>query len=225
MTETLAAQLAQISNTRIGLYSVVTLLTCLSPGPNVLLMISTGLRAGARAALTVVAGIMLASFVYLAIAAGGVIAALTASPLLFALIRYAGAAYLVYLGVRLIITALRPPAAPAVAPSDAPSLGPPRGQFFWQGFVTHISNPKAVLFWTAVLPQFIDTTAPVTAQVVSLGLLGMLIDAVVLAGYGLSAAAARHSLLTAAVARWLDLAAGIVFTILGAMLALMHQTA
>ena len=59
MTETLAAQLAQISNTRIGLYSVVTLLTCLSPGPKVLLMISTGLRAGARAALTVVAGIML----------------------------------------------------------------------------------------------------------------------------------------------------------------------
>lgn len=225
MTETLAAQLAQISSTRIGLYSVVTLLTCLSPGPNVLLMISTGLRAGARAALTVVAGIMLASFVYLAVAAGGVIAALTASPLLFALIRYAGAAYLVYLGVRLIIAALRPPAPAVAGMGGTAALVPQRGQYFWQGFVTHISNPKAVLFWTAVLPQFIDTTAPVTTQVVSLGLLGMLIDAVVLAAYGLSAAAARHSLLTAAVARWLDLAAGIVFTILGAMLALMHRTA
>ena len=225
MTEFLAAQLALISGTRLGLYSAVTLLTCLSPGPNVLLMISTGLRSGSRAALSVVAGIMLASFVYLAVAAGGVIAAVTASPMLFAIIRYAGAAYLVYLGLRLIVAALRPPAPTAGAIGTAAAQTPPQGQFFWQGFVTHISNPKAVLFWTAVLPQFIDATAPVTAQVVSLGLLGMLIDAVVLAAYGLSAAAARHSLLTAALARWLDLAAGVVFTVLGAMLALMHRAA
>jgi homoserine/homoserine lactone efflux protein len=223
MAEALAAQLALISGTRLGLYSAVTLLTCLSPGPNVLLMISTGLRAGSRAALIVVAGIMVASFVYLAVAAGGVIAAVTASPMLFALIRYAGAAYLIYLGLRLIITALRSPvqAPPANESSLAPS---PVGQFFWQGFVTHISNPKAVLFWTAVLPQFIDTTAPVTIQVVTLGLLGMMIDAAVLAAYGLSAAAARHTVLTVAVARWLDLAAGIVFTLLGAMLASMHHS-
>jgi homoserine/homoserine lactone efflux protein len=223
MTEVLAAQLALISGTRLGLYSAVTLLTCLSPGPNVLLMISTGLRSGARAALVVVAGIMLASFVYLAVAAGGVIAAVTASPRLFTLIRYAGAAYLVYLGLKLIVTALRPQSSAADATGGVSARAAPRGQFFWQGFVTHISNPKAVLFWTAVLPQFIDTDAPVTAQVVSLGLLGMLIDAIVLAAYGLSAAAARHSLLTAPVARWLDLAAGIVFTILGAMLALTHR--
>lgn len=224
MMESLAAPLALISGTRLGLYSAVTLLTCLSPGPNVLLMISTGLRSGSRAALTVVAGIMVASFVYLAVAAGGVIAAVTASPLLFALIRYAGAAYLLYLGLRLIIAAWRTPAPDPDAPSATDPSSAAQGQYFWQGFVTHISNPKAVLFWTAVLPQFIDTSVPVTAQVISLGLLGMAIDAVVLAAYGLSAAAARHSLLTAALARWLDLVAGIVFTILGVMLALMHRS-
>lgn len=225
MTETLAAQHALISGTRLGLYSAVTLLTCLSPGPNVLLMISTGLRSGSRAALIVVAGIMVASFVYLAVAAGGVIAVVSASPTLFAVIRYAGAAYLIYLGLRLLITALRPTVDATAASGRSLAQPPPGGQIFWQGFATHISNPKAVLFWTAVLPQFIDPTAPVTTQVVTLGLLGMLIDAVVLAAFGLSAAAVRHSLLTAALARWLDLAAGIVFTVLGVMLALMHRSA
>ncbi len=224
MMDSVAASLAPISGTRLGLYSVVTLLTCLSPGPNVLLMISTGLRAGSRAALSVVAGIMLASFVYLAVAAGGLIAVVTASPLLFALIRYAGAAYLLYLGVRLIAAAWRAPAPDPDAAATVAQSSAAHGQFFWQGFVTHISNPKAVLFWTAVLPQFIDTTVPVTTQVIFLGLLGMSIDAVVLAAYGLSAAAARHSLLTPALSRWLDLAAGIVFTILGVMLALMHRS-
>lgn len=197
MIEAFAAMLAPIPGTRLGLYSVATLLTCLSPGPNVLLTISTGLRAGSRAALTVVAGIMVASLVYLVVAAAWRSAASQAD-------------------------ADATP-TPTPTPTPAPRGPAPHGQYFWQGCLTHIANPKAVLFWTAVLPQFIDSHAPLTAQVITLGLLGMVIDAVVLASYGLSAAAARYSLLTTAWARRLDLTAGIAFTLLGAMLALTHR--
>ena len=95
----------------------------------------------------------------------------------------------------------------------------------WQGFLTHLSNPKAVLFWTALLPQFLDPAAPVTRQIVLLGLLGMVIDAVVLSAYAASAAAARHSLLTRSVRHWIDLAAGVFFVVAGILLALAHRGA
>ena len=80
------------------------------------------------------------------------LAALTASAILFAFVRYAGAAYLVYLGVRMILGSRGTPSAQAEPTRTAPG--------FMQGFVTHLSNPKAVLYWTALLPQFITPGRP-----------------------------------------------------------------
>ena len=94
---------------------------------------------------------------------------------------------------------------------------------FWQGFVTHLSNPKAVLYWTALLPQFVDATRPIAAQTVTLGLIGISIDMVTLAGYGLTAAATRRLGLTQRYTRWVDVAAGAFFTIAGALLAFAHR--
>ncbi|MFO1427724.1 MAG: LysE family translocator [Steroidobacteraceae bacterium] len=225
------------SGTRIGLYALATLLICLTPGPNVLLVISLGLRDGVAAALRAVGGVALASLVYLAVAALGVVAALVASSTLFAVVRYAGAAYLVYLGLRLVAEGLRTRDGRRASGGGAGSGGnagagggamADRAQASrpgWQGFLTHLSNPKAVLFWTALLPQFLDPAAPVTRQIVLLGLLGMLIDAAVLSAYAASAAAARHSLLTRTVRHWIDLAAGVFFTVAGILLALAHRGA
>lgn len=209
------------------LYLTATLLICLSPGPNVLLMISFGLRDGRPSVLRAFAGVVSASLLFLVVSALGVAAALHASTTLFAAVRYAGAAYLVYLGVRLLVAAARASPARTTAGDGAPATTgdparaprPAGANAYWQGFVTHLSNPKAILFWSALLPQFLDTGRAVAPQIVFLGLLGIAMDAVVLAGYGLAAAATRHFAPTLAFTRWVDVAAGTFFVLAGALLA------
>lgn len=212
------------------LYLVATLLMCVSPGPNVLLMISLGLRHGSSAVLRGVLGIVTASLIFLAVSALGVVAALVASPRLFGLIRYAGAAYLVYVGIRLLLAAATSPASTAAslagAPveSKAPDLAAPtprpeaRHGAWWQGFVTHISNPKAVVFWSAILPPFVAMERAVAPQIVVLGLTGIAIDAAVLTAYGLFAAGARRAVSGPRLHRWLDGVAGVFFVGVGGWL-------
>lgn len=216
------------------LYLVATLLMCLSPGPNVLLMISLGLRHGTVAVLRGVAGIVAASAIFLAISALGVVAVLTASPRLFAAIRYVGAAYLLYVGARMLLGAIRHATSPgsAATAGEAPSgsdgagasraLRAPnatvRGEAFWNGFVTHLSNPKAVIFWSAILPPFVAMDRPVGQQILTLGVTGIAIDAAVLAGYGASAAALRPMIAGPGAHRWLEGLAGAFFLVVGAWL-------
>jgi homoserine/homoserine lactone efflux protein len=187
-------------------------------------MISIGLRDGRPSVLRAVAGVLSASLIFLVVSALGLAAALHASAALFAIVRYGGAAYLVYLGVRLLVAAAR--AAPVVPTPDTGASAPPLRagtNAFWQGFVTHLSNPKAILFWSALLPQFLDTGRAMAPQIVFLGLLGIAMDAIVLAGYGLAAAATRHFAPTQAYTRWIDAAAGSFFVLTGALLALAHR--
>lgn len=202
------------------LYLVATFLMCLSAGPNVLLMVSLGLRQGSAAVLRGVVGVVAASLVFLTVSALGVVAALAASPALFRAIRYAGAAYLLYIGARLLLAVLRRPRA--LPRLDAATDGAPPARTghgaYWQGFVTHISNPKAVIFWSAILPPFVAMDRPVTPQIVTLGVTGIALDALVLAGYGLFAAAARRAGSGLHAHRWLDGVAGAVFVGLGAWL-------
>jgi homoserine/homoserine lactone efflux protein len=218
------------ANSTLLLYLVATLLICLSPGPNVLLMISLGLRDGRSAILPAVAGIVAASLLFLTVSALGVAAALAASATLFAIVRYAGAAYLVYVGAQLLVAGLRAtgsgsmPAAAVSASAPATAAAHGRRRVVWQAFVTHLSNPKAVVFWTALLPQFIDPARAYAPQVVVLGGLGIAMDAAVLAGYGLAAAATRHYAPTAKFTRWIDLAAGAFFVLTGVLLALAHRS-
>jgi threonine/homoserine/homoserine lactone efflux protein len=213
------------SDSTLLLYLAATLLICLSPGPNVMLMISFGLRDGRPSVLRAVAGVVTASLLFLVVSALGVAAALHASTTLFAVVRYAGAAYLVYLGVRLLVAAARaadvpPPVGAAVSAQPQRT----RTGAYWQGLVTHLSNPKAILFWGALLPQFLDTGRAVARQIVFLGLLGIAMDAVVLTAYGLAAAAARHFAPTQAFTRWIDAAAGSFFVLTGALLAFAHRS-
>jgi homoserine/homoserine lactone efflux protein len=221
------------SDATLLLYLAATLLICLAPGPNVLLMISIGLRHGRASALRAVAGVVTASLVFLVVSALGIAAALHASATLFAVVRYAGAAYLVYVGVRLLIAAARatPASGTRVAASSEPPTrlesrycsAPPAAGAYWQGFLTHISNPKAILFWSALLPQFLDPARPVAPQIVLLGLLGIGIDAFVLAGYGLAAAAVRRFAPGRSFTRGVDAVAGGFFLLTGALLALAHR--
>ena len=197
---------------KFGLFVLATLLISLSPGPNVFLLLSLGLRDGAGAVLRAVGGIAVASLLFLMVSALGLVAALTASLLLFRIVSGVGALYLMYLGVRLIVASRRG----ATLPTATPLRPLPRP--FVQGFVTHLANPKAMLYWSALLPQFIVPQRGLAAQVLMLGCIAIGLDATILTGYGLFAAAARRSALSGRFERGIMLVGGVFFVCAGALL-------
>jgi homoserine/homoserine lactone efflux protein len=193
-----------------ALFLGALLLVCVSPGPNVFLCISTGLQRGAMAVLQVVGGIVVASMIFLALSMAGIVGLLSRSPAVFAAVRVAGALYLIYLGVRMLWASREPLAFESRAQSGPHPL--------LQGFTTHISNPKAILFWTALLPQFIDPQQSLAPQTLRLGVVAIAVDAAILSSYGVVAAKLRHRFLSTAFASWLDRIAGGFFVLAGAWL-------
>ncbi len=201
---------------RFSVWFGATLLMCLSPGPNVFTAISFALAQGFARAFRAVLGVAAASAVFLLVSALGVVAALTAASTAFFLVRIGGAVYLAYLGVRLLRAASRPSETPApVRLTTRP---------FTQGFLTHLSNPKAILYWGALLPQFIEADRPLARQVALLGSLGILIDVVVLASYAGLAAFARRRLDRPRVSRALHAVSGAFFVATSVWLAIVSRS-
>ena len=157
----------------------------LLPGPNVTLLIANGLRHGTRAALTNIAGSQLGFGIVIGIVAVGLTSLMATMGYWFDWVRFAGAAYLVWLGLKLI----RVPAQ--VIETDAPPP-PPRGGFFLQGLLVLLSNPKALVFFGAFIPQFVDMEKDHFSQVVLLGLTFMVTAAITDTIYALLAGRARR---------------------------------
>jgi len=135
------------------------LLLNITPGPDVAYIVARstqlGWRGGATAALAIAAG----CFVHIAAATIGVSAVIATSALAFAVLKWIGALYLIYVGARMLFAGAQGSAA-----SD--QTGPPSaalGTVFWQGFLTNALNPKVAMFFLAFLPQFIDADAPSAA--------------------------------------------------------------
>ncbi len=157
----------------------------LLPGPMVTLVIANGLRHGTRAALTNIAGAQLGLGIVIGIVAIGLTSLMATMGYWFAWVRFAGAAYLVWLGIMLI-------GAPAPAiDADAPPP-PPRGGFFLQGLLVLLSNPKVLVFFGAFIPQFVDMEKDHVSQVALLGVTFMATAGVTDAIYALLAGRARH---------------------------------
>jgi threonine/homoserine/homoserine lactone efflux protein len=131
------------------------------PGPIVTLVISNSLAHGARAGIANVAGAQLGLAVMIAIVVAGLASLVAALGWWFDWIRLAGAAYLVWLGIQL----LRAPGALG----EAQKLPAPKGGFFLQGFLVLMANPKALVFFGAFIPQFVDPQGNYLTQVVVLG--------------------------------------------------------
>jgi threonine/homoserine/homoserine lactone efflux protein len=169
-----------------ALFVLTESVLCLTPGPAVLLVIAHALTRGAAAAAWAALGILSANVLYFALSATGLGAVLVASYELFSLLRWLGAAYLVWLGVRLLIgrSAVRSPATPAVGAGR---------RTFVNGFALQAANPKALLFFVALLPQFIDPAGRVAPQILVLGVTSVVIELVVLLAYG-AAAGRFHAL-------------------------------
>lgn len=203
------------------LFIAAGLLLNLTPGPDVLYIVSQSLRAGVRAGIAAALGITAGCFVHIFAAAVGLGALLAASATAFTVLKWVGAAYLVYIGVRL----LRAP-SPTLRLGEG-GAGPtlPReslAQVFARGFATNALNPKVALFFLAFVPQFIAPA--VTDKTLAFLLLGFLFNFNALwvnIGWAAAAAwaAARVALVKPTLHR-LDQVAGLMFLGFGLRLAL-----
>jgi threonine/homoserine/homoserine lactone efflux protein len=157
----------------------------LLPGPVVTLMIANGLRYGTRAALTNILGVQAGLAIVIGIVAVGLTSLMATMGYWFDWVRFAGAAYLVWLGIKL----LRSPVEGVSVDTPPP---PPRGGFFLQGFVVLLSNPKVMVFFGAFIPQFVDMSKDHVSQVALLGVTFMITGAITDSIYALLAGRARH---------------------------------
>ena len=205
------------------LFIAAGLLLNLTPGPDVLYVVSHALRSGARAGMVAALGIAAGCFVHIVAAGVGVSALMAASATAFALLKWTGAAYLVYVGLRL----LWPGPAAGVNLDVAPlaTAHVPHTHFyraiFLRGFWTNALNPKVALFFLAFVPQFI--TPQMDNKPLAFLLLGLLFNFNGLwVNMGWAAAAAflaRRNGLVQRGMRWLDGAAGALFVGFGIKLA------
>jgi len=191
------------------------LLLNITPGPDVLYIVGRSIGQGRIAGLVSVLGISTGCLFHVASAALGLSALMLALPLAYDVVRYAGAAYLVWLGVRALASKSSPLHVQHVAPERL-------GRVFRQGVVTNVLNPKVALFFLAFLPQFTDPArGPVSLQIALLGLLFIANGTIVCVGYALAASWLGEWLKSRYdVATWLNRAMGGLFVGLGVKLAL-----
>ncbi len=164
-------------------YIAASVALALLPGPIVTLVIANGLRHGTRAALTNIAGVQAALLIVIAVVAIGLTSLMATMGYWFDWVRFAGAIYLVWLGIRLI----RAP----VEGVEAEAPPPPRGGFFLQGFLVALSNPKLLVFFGAFIPQFVDMSRDHLPQVALLGVTFMVVAGLTDATYALLAGRVR----------------------------------
>ena len=197
------------------LFIAAGLLLNITPGADLALIgarsAGHGFRSGAAAALGVGAG----CFVHVAAAALGLSALIASSATAFTVLRWVGAAYLVWLGIGL----LRSPGEARTASARSPQSG--AGRSFVQGFLTNALNPKVALFFLAFLPQFIDAHAPHKAWAfVALGTVFALNGTIVNVAFAALVARMRHAFGgPRSIERWLSRGVGVLFVALGVRLA------
>jgi threonine/homoserine/homoserine lactone efflux protein len=172
--------------TTLGLCALASLALLVIPGPAVLFIVTRSVEHGRRVGLASVVGVHLGTLVHVAAAAAGLSALLVSSAAAFSVVKYAGAAYLVCLGLHRL---LRRPAPTAAEADPLASAGSVRAALA-QGAVVNVLNPKVALFFLAFLPPFVDPRrGPVAVQVVVLGLTYLLLGMCSDGAYALAASA------------------------------------
>jgi threonine/homoserine/homoserine lactone efflux protein len=154
-------------------FCLTELVLCLNPGPSTLVVVSQSLTRGPAAGVRATSGVIAANAIYFAGSATGLIAIHSLSAEVFAVVKWCGAVYLAWLGLRLIRSSFQPPVARE--PEATPG-----GHAFWRGFVAQGANPNLLVYFAAILPQFIDPTHAVAPQVVLLACSSFLIESAVL---------------------------------------------
>jgi threonine/homoserine/homoserine lactone efflux protein len=181
------------------------------PGPSQVLMIANSLRFGTRRALPTIAGDLSANALQMTAAAFGLAALLATSGAALTVMKWLGVAYLIYVGVKTF----------RAAPTDLSRASGDAGhgwRLARQGFLTSGANPKAVIFFAALFPQFIDPAQPIWPQLLLLGGTYLVVDGVLLVAWGLAAASLNRRLRI--VGRWLNRVSGGLMIAAAALLAM-----
>jgi threonine/homoserine/homoserine lactone efflux protein len=167
-------------------YLLATIVIVMVPGPTVTLVVASGMRHGARAALLNVAGTLVGVALVFAVVGIGLASAIAAMGNWFEYIRFIGAAYLVWIGIQMLFSR-HGPAEDATPPT-------PRMGFVAQGLLVAISNPKTLFFFGAFIPQFIDPAGSYPLQIAIMGVTAMFFGAVSDSTYAVAAARAGRAL-------------------------------
>lgn len=193
------------------LFVVAVFLLSGTPGPNMLHVMTRSLRYGARASVAAMAGCLAAVVLALSASAAGLAALLMALPGAFEVLRWAGAAYLVYLGVK----AWRDEATPLDVASGSVPRAVTRAALFRGGFAIGISNPKLLLFAAAFLPQFVSRHAPQAPQFAILVVTFAVIECGWYAAYALGGRTMARYLTKPGLARAFNRGVGALFVFFG----------
>jgi threonine/homoserine/homoserine lactone efflux protein len=196
-------------------FLLITGVLIITPGPIVTLVIATGAREGMRAALTTVIGTTLGNAVLLAAIAFGLSWVVRNAATLFEILRWVGAAYLIWLGIQ---------AWRSAGKTGAASV--PSGHVHvWRGFAVALSNPKTIAFFTAFLPQFVDPTLPVEQQLAVMCIVSVVLAAFTDAGWAVAAGLGRMWFMQGWRAKFLGRLSGVALIAGGVWLSLARRPA
>ncbi len=195
-------------------FLAAALVIAVSPGPGAVLSMSTGLRYGYAAALRAIAGLQIALLLQLCVVALGLGAVLATSEAAFAVVKFAGAAYLIWLGVQ----KWRSPPEPIGGDGEGQRVQS-RRQLYAQGILVNLTNPKAIVFIAALVPQFIVPDRPQWPQFAIIGATMVAVDMMVMSCYALLATRFRPLLRNPRLLRLQNRIFGGLFVGAGAMLA------
>ncbi len=193
-------------------FLVAAILIAVTPGPGAVLSMSTGLRYGYWSALTAILGLQAAILTHLAVVALGLGALLATSEWAFSVVKFIGAAYLLWLGIQ----KWRAPVVPVDA--NAPLVR--RRGLFAQGMLVNLTNPKAVVFIGALVPQFIDPAATYPLQYAEIAATLCLTDIAVMSIYAIAASRLGDWLHDPKMIRWQNRVFGGLFVAAGGLLAM-----
>lgn len=189
------------------------LVLCVAPGPAVLTVFTSAVDGGWRGGIGATLGILAGNAVYFLVSAAGLGALLLASPRVFGVMQWVGAAYLVGLGIRILLQTHRPSRESAVPLETG-------RRYAARAASVQLANPKALVFFGALLPQFMDPGASLMLQFWILGLTGLILELAVLAGYTRLAVAGSRRYPGGRFASAARRAAGAWLALLGAGLAI-----
>ena len=213
---------ADLGIIHLGLFCAAVVLLNLTPGPDTAFIVGQSVAHGRRTGLMSVLGISAGCGVHTMALALGLSAILAASASAFAMIKIAGALYLTYLGMRMIVASSRRPDVDARPAAMVSVRRPSSRRTFMQGFVTNVLNPKVVLFFLSFIPQFVATSSP--SKGVAFLVLGAVLIAISTVYNGtiawLAGSITRRVRSAPKVKVWLDRSIGAVFVALGVRIAL-----
>ena len=202
-----------------GLYLIflaTTVMLIMVPGPSAITAASQGASHSQGKAFLGVLGIACADVLYFSLSATGIASLIIASATLFALIKWVGVAYLLYLGLSAIFSN----AGPINLSREAKASKP--GKLFYQGLIVQLANPKALLYFSALLPQFIDPAEPVLLQILIMGASCLLADLLVYSAFSYMGNHLARKQLKAWVVNAMNKTAGLTLIATGVRIAMME---